>query len=80
MIQRGARNLILLSRSAGSQNQEQESFLRELRLAGANVVVKGCDIANKWQLASALEDCKRSMPAIKGVIQGAMVLRVSHRA
>jgi hypothetical protein len=76
LIERGARNLIIVSRSAASPSEDQEAFLRGLGSAGAKVVVRGCNVASKVQLAEVIEDCKRHLPPIKGVIQAAMVLRV----
>jgi hypothetical protein len=77
MVERGARNLILLSRSASSQNPGLESLIGELRSVGAKILLAGCDVADRSQLAMTLKDCGTQMPPIKGVIQGAMVLRVS---
>ncbi|KAL4798426.1 hypothetical protein BDV19DRAFT_386313 [Aspergillus venezuelensis] len=68
---RGARNLVLMSRSATSPTEEQKVVVRELEDAGVNVMLRSCDVANRDQLASTLAD----LPTINGVIQGAMVLR-----
>ena len=76
LIERGARNLIIVSRSAASPSKDQEGFLRDLGSAGAKVVVRGCNVASKVQLTEVIEDCKRHLPPIKGLIQAAMVLRV----
>ncbi|RHZ73806.1 hypothetical protein CDV55_100878 [Aspergillus turcosus] len=77
LVERGARHLILLSRNAASPKPESEAFVRQLRMAGANVVLKSCSIADQAQLSEVIADCARSMPPIKGVIQSAMVLRDS---
>jgi KR domain-containing protein len=77
MVERGARNLILLSRSASSQNPGLESLIGELRSTGTKVLLADCDVADRPQLAKSLKDCGIQMPPIKGVIQAAMVLRVS---
>lgn len=77
MVEHGARNIILLSRSAGKQNFG--AFTEQLRETGCRVVAISCDIANKEELASVLETCSRdeNMPPVRGVIQGAMVLQDS---
>jgi len=74
MISRGAKNLIVLSRSA---NQERiRPFTTEMAKLGCKVKGVGCDISNGLDLAIALNACARDMPPIRGVIQGAMVLQV----
>jgi hypothetical protein len=77
MVDHGARNLILLSRNAGKQNAGV--FISQLRKAGCYVVAINCDIANEQGLRRALDRCKSDerLPPIRGVIQGAMVLRDS---
>ena len=77
MVDRGARNLLLLSRSAALPSEKQQAFLRELECLGVNVVVKSCDTADTTQLSEIVRDCRGTMPPIKGLVQGAMVLRVS---
>jgi hypothetical protein len=73
MVDRGARNIAFLSRSAGTTSQDQ-SFLHELELQGCTVVMIKGDVA-------ILEDVKAAMHAlpspIGGVLQLSMVLRVS---
>ncbi|KAI1171395.1 hypothetical protein F4777DRAFT_582964 [Nemania sp. FL0916] len=77
MIDRGARNLILLSRSAGSEGKSGE-FVAELRETGCRVAAMSCDVSIAGQLAQALRACKnRGLPPVRGVIQGAMVLQDS---
>lgn len=78
MVEHGARNLILLSRSAGRQNSG--AFVSELRAAGCRVVAISCDVADADDLARALDACARDeqrLPPVRGVIQGAMVLQDS---
>ncbi|KAJ5762185.1 uncharacterized protein N7511_005567 [Penicillium nucicola] len=77
LVNRGARHLILMSRSAGSSSFENQLFVESLIAEGANVILKSCDVANKIELTKALVECASSLPPIKGVIQGAMVLRDS---
>ncbi|KAJ5297715.1 hypothetical protein N7508_007964 [Penicillium antarcticum] len=77
LVNRGARHIILTSRSAGSPSVENQLFVKSLVTGGANVVLKSCDVANKTELAKAVAEWAGSLPPIKGVIQGAMVLRDS---
>ena len=76
MVERGARNLIVLSRSANVQ-EKARPFLEEMDKLGCKVKAIGADISDKASLSSALLECNQEMPPIRGVIQGAMVLQVS---
>jgi NAD(P)-dependent dehydrogenase (short-subunit alcohol dehydrogenase family) len=76
-VERGAKQLVLMSRSAASPSAENEEFIDKLRAQGANVALKSCNVANKAHLAEVLAECAVSLPPIKGVVQSAMVLRVS---
>ena len=72
IVDRGAKHLIILSRSARAG-----PHLAELEQAGCKVRAVGCDVSDESQTAWALQSCA-DMPPIRGVIQGAMVLHVSH--
>ena len=75
MANHGAKNLIILSRSANAQ-EKAGPFVAEMEKVGCTVKAIGCDISDESELAKALEDCAQNMPPIRGVIQGAMVLQV----
>lgn len=77
LAERGARYLLVLSRNACSQDSRPHSFVQQLASCGVTVVLKNCDVSDEKQLAKVVEECRASMPPIKGVIQCAMVLRVS---
>lgn len=77
MIDRGAANLVLLSRSGGSGNEAAQDFLTELRSQGIRVEAPPCDVADEVALKGTLDRCALDMPPIKGCIQGSMVLRDS---
>ncbi|KAJ6164002.1 hypothetical protein N7470_002674 [Penicillium chermesinum] len=70
---RGAKNLILLSRS-GAVAESAKVLVNNLAARGVNVATPRCDISNPESLEAALKECAH-MPPIKGVIQGAMVLK-----
>ena len=76
LVSHGAKNLILLSRSAASQSNSQ-AFVKELIDAGCKTAIKNCDIANEDDLSRVMDECYTEVPAVKGVIQAAMVLNVS---
>ncbi|KAI0881953.1 putative polyketide synthase [Annulohypoxylon maeteangense] len=82
LMDHGAKNLILLSRGAGdldldkNQNTDGALFIRELRATGCRVKPVSCDIAQATGLAKALRICEdEGLPPVRGVIQGAMLLR-----
>lgn len=75
LVDRGARNLILLSRS-GEKNPYARSFVAEMREQGAIAVTPACDIADRASLAAVLDSCVEDMPSIKGCIQASMVVSV----
>ncbi|KAM3083977.1 hypothetical protein ACMFMG_001916 [Clarireedia jacksonii] len=76
MADRGARHLVLLSRS-GAKTQEAQDLLAELEKKGVKVIAPACDIANAKILEATLQNLQQSMPAVKGCIHSAMVLRDS---
>jgi len=75
MLQRGARNFILLSR-ATQHSEAVQKFLADMRAHGAVVATPPCDISNQKSVQGVIEECGRTLPPIKGCIQGAMVLEV----
>ena len=77
MVDHGARNLILLSRSAGNLDKTG-AFVAELREAGCRVLPLSCDVSIAEDLTKALRTCEqRGLPPVRGIIQGAMVLQDS---
>lgn len=75
LIARGARNIIVMSRSATAE--KIRSFADEAALQGCRVYAQACDIADKQSVDAAFDICAKVMPPIRGVIQGAMVLQDS---
>lgn len=76
MASRNCKNIIALSRS-GMESPHASSLKDELEGNGVKLTVYACDIGHREQLQSVLDLCAKSMPPIKGVIQSAMVIRVS---
>lgn len=74
MVANGARNLIFVSRS-GVSNDAARELVSTLMGKGVRVEVLQCDIADEVRLFDSLNAVLKSMPPIRGVIQGAMVLR-----
>ncbi|PYH88158.1 ketoacyl-synt-domain-containing protein [Aspergillus ellipticus CBS 707.79] len=73
MVQRGARHLILLSRS-GPKGHDAATFLHELRERGVTVATPACDIADRDALESVLHACAETMPPVRGCIQATTVM------
>jgi nucleoside-diphosphate-sugar epimerase/acyl carrier protein len=69
LIERGARYLALLGRSA-----RNGAALAELRAQGAEVEVFQADVANERRMAEVFEHIDRTMPPLRGVIHAAAVL------
>ncbi|KAI0430353.1 polyketide synthase [Xylaria sp. FL1042] len=73
-VARGARNLILLSRS-GPVKAGAKAFLEEITPLCENVAAPACDVADPEALENCIAECMAYMPRIKGCIQGSMVLK-----
>lgn len=75
LAEHGAKSIIVLSRSANAA-EKAAPLLAELQNLGCLVKPVSCDIADEADVVRAVETCKSNAP-IRGVIQGAMVLRDS---
>ncbi|KAI1662268.1 putative polyketide synthase [Daldinia decipiens] len=73
MVSRGARNLILLSRS-GPRNKAARTTIQHLEQSGAKVYTPACDISDHSSLQRVLQQLQ-DIPAIKGCVQAAGVLK-----
>ena len=72
MVERGARNLIYLSRSAGKSNEEQ-AFFRELETQGCSVKAIPGDVSSLDVVEGVVRD---TVAPIVGVMHMSMVLKV----
>ncbi|KAF4958908.1 hypothetical protein FSARC_10906 [Fusarium sarcochroum] len=71
MVERGARNLTYLSRSAGSGSHDDQ-FRREMESMGCSVQMVRGDVTNADDVARAIDGV---VAPLKGIIQMSMVLR-----
>ena len=78
MATRGAKNIILLSRS-GPRTDAARKLIEELRAQGVKVESLICDVTCTDSLSTDLAHCTQTMPPIRGCIQGTMVLKVGSR-
>jgi KR domain len=64
-----------MSRS-GLKSDRSKAIAEELKDLEININIVACDISNYQELELTLYKCSQDMPPIRGVIQGAMVLKV----
>ncbi|KAH7143722.1 hypothetical protein EDB81DRAFT_935118 [Dactylonectria macrodidyma] len=76
MVQKGARNILLVSRNAQS-HPDAASLMEQAKNEGCNLQVRNCDVSDEQSLLALLDECARAMPPIRGVVAGAMVLNDS---
>lgn len=74
MAEKGARHLIFFSRS-GKLVKDAVNMVEELKMKGCETHVFACDVSNAQRMQEVLEECQRTLPPIKGCIQGSMVLQ-----
>ncbi|KAI0119752.1 hypothetical protein F4814DRAFT_458905 [Daldinia grandis] len=74
MADKGAKNLILPSRSGPSSKAASE-LISELQKRGVKAVAPKCDVTSYSSLAKLLEDCAHTMPPVRGCINAAMALQ-----
>lgn len=77
MIEHGARNIVLVSRSGGGR-ELVEQLKHETQCHDARIMTLKCDASVESQVRRLVGDCAATLPPICGVIHAAMVLRVSH--
>ena len=75
MVSRGARYLVFISRKSAS-TETARALVKELSEKGCVVSAIACDVSDKVALEEIVSECEKTMPPIKGCIQGAMQLKV----
>ncbi|OBT83082.1 hypothetical protein VE02_08865 [Pseudogymnoascus sp. 03VT05] len=77
MTEKGAQNLLIISRHATSHK-----YAAQLKVTakdtGCNLQIRDCDASDELSLVELLAEASRSMPPVRGVVNGAMVLDVGH--
>ncbi|GLA29678.1 type I Iterative Polyketide synthase (PKS) [Aspergillus niger] len=74
MVQRGAREIVLLSRS-GTVTDVVQILTTECQALGASIHVKPCDVSEVSQVKALVTELQKHLPPIRGVIHAAMVLK-----
>ncbi len=72
LTDRGARNLVLVGRSAPSE--ETIEAIRGIEQSGARVVVRSCDVSLRDQVAELLSSIASELPPLRGIFHLAGVL------
>ena len=72
LVDKGARHLVLLSRSGASPAGEQ--LAADMAAKGATITTIQADVSSESDLARALSEIRESMPPLRGVIHAAGVL------
>jgi acyl carrier protein/short-subunit dehydrogenase len=73
MAKQGVRHLVLLGRR-GVMSDEAQRGVEQLQHIGVNVVVEKVDVTKSQQVAEVLIRIRQTMPPLRGVVHGAMVL------
>lgn len=76
MAERGAKSIIVPSRS-GASSQAAIDVVSQLKAKGITIVVTQCDVSSATEVERLLREFA-DMPPIKGCMNLAMVLQVSH--
>lgn len=73
LVDKGARELILLSRS-GPASEEAQAAVADFEAQGVNVLAAACDITDRDALAQVLERAKRELSPLRGIVHAATVI------
>ncbi|TXH66924.1 MAG: SDR family NAD(P)-dependent oxidoreductase [Thiothrix sp.] len=73
LAEKGAKTLVLLSRSGQASAEDRES-LERLTAAGVQWVTYACDVTDKDALADVFAEIQAKLPPLTGIIHAAMVL------
>lgn len=76
MASRGAKHIVFLSRT-GNVNEPVQKMIDDLKSKGCEAHIFACDVSNSERVKAVVEEVTRTLPPIKGCVQGSMVLRVS---
>jgi NAD(P)-dependent dehydrogenase (short-subunit alcohol dehydrogenase family) len=76
MSSKGAKHIVLVSRHA-TINDKVQALINDLAPLGVQVIVKACDVSNQKSVEALVNEEMKDLPPVRGVIHGAMVLRVS---
>ncbi|MFN2355855.1 MAG: type I polyketide synthase, partial [Desulfopila sp.] len=73
LVSKGARNLVLISRS-GPSSEEAKTAIARLKNLGVKVHAASCDVTDRKTLAALLTKIDKTMPPLKGIVHAATVI------
>jgi phthiocerol/phenolphthiocerol synthesis type-I polyketide synthase C len=73
LADRGARNLVLISRR-GTAADEAQTTLARLESRGVRVLARACDVTDRSALARLLDEIAGNLPPLRGIVHAAMVI------
>ena len=73
LVEKGARQLILLSRS-GPTSEEAQAAIASFEQQGVTVLAAACDITDRTALADVLERAKGELAPLRGIVHAATVI------
>lgn len=73
LADKGARNLVLISRSGPSSDSAREA-ISALSARGVRVHAVACDVTDRTALGLLLSDIARDMPSLRGIVHAAVVI------
>lgn len=73
LVTKGARNLILISRSGPVSGEAMEAIGR-LKKQGVNILATACDVCDREALSSLLTEIAETFPPLKGIVHAATVI------
>ena len=73
LVEKGARQLILLSRS-GPASEEAQAAIAAFEQQGVTVLAVACDITDRAALADVLERAKGELAPLRGIVHAATVI------
>lgn len=76
MTRRGAKNVVIVSRSS-TVSPQVAAVMEDAKSIGSNVVLHQCDVANAQDVQRMVSQIKETLPPVRGVVHSAMVLHVS---
>lgn len=68
---------MLVSRS-GASTDDVKTTIRDLELLGTQVIVEACDVGSMESVTRLVKEQLKDLPPVRGIIHGAMVLRVRY--
>ncbi|MFS8175523.1 type I polyketide synthase [Vreelandella titanicae] len=73
LVEKGARQLILLSRS-GPTSEEAQAAIASFEQQGVTILAAACDITDRTALADVLERAKGELAPLRGIVHAATVI------